>query len=141
MDSVLKTNLLCDILNVASIPLVRERNILNKCYNELQEEFYEEIPSHSPSPNSSAQGSVASSSITDIHSSTIGTTSGSMASDSGCDVSSGARTDEMHEPINEETTSTTSSKKKQPTRICKFKKPLKRANLSYKVIFLLNLIK
>lgn len=31
LDSILKTHLICDILNVASIPLVREKNVQNQC--------------------------------------------------------------------------------------------------------------
>lgn len=39
MDSVLKTHLLCDILNIASVPLVLERNINNRCaFDDLDDQ-------------------------------------------------------------------------------------------------------
>lgn len=37
LDSILKTHLLCDILNIASVPLVRERNINNHCAIDEEE--------------------------------------------------------------------------------------------------------
>lgn len=38
LDSILKTRLLCDVLNIASIPLVRENNILNTCASTIEQE-------------------------------------------------------------------------------------------------------
>uniref|UniRef100_A0A914C078 Tubulin--tyrosine ligase-like protein 5 n=1 Tax=Acrobeloides nanus TaxID=290746 RepID=A0A914C078_9BILA len=38
LDSILKTRLLCDVLNIASIPLVRENNILNTCAPTIEQE-------------------------------------------------------------------------------------------------------
>lgn len=145
MDSVLKTNLLCDTLNIASIPLVRERNILNKCYNEA-DDYYEEIPSQSSSPTSSTPGSVASLSVTDFHSTSAATGAvtgnSSLASDSGCDISSSVTKNQEissnDEPVNnksETDLNVLSKKKKLPLRMLKFKKPVKRAHLSYKVFF------
>ncbi|KAH7722447.1 tubulin-tyrosine ligase [Aphelenchoides avenae] len=130
LDSILKSKLLCDTLNVASIPLVCDRNAINKCADEDSDYF---TGSSSPCPSnatvSAASVSDATTAAADSQTSAAATASSSV--DSGVLKSDSATSivdSTTGEPVRTAKERSPPRKKKVNARVCK----VRRASLNSK---------